>query len=149
MSTTFRLSQGPGRSIILANALTFISALPESKDWRITIDRYRKPRTDRQNDYHWAVIVKILSEAMGYEGEDVHEFLCGTHFGWVEKRVPKSPNFPSGIQVVPRRTTTRDEHGQPSKLTTIQFSEFVEFCQRFAASKGIYIPDPEQSWQTN
>lgn len=147
--TSFRLSPGPGRSIILANAISFISELPDSKDWRITIERVRKTRSDEQNRYYWGCIIKTLSDATGYESEDVHEFVCGSFFGWIEKSVPKTPNFPSGVCVKPRRTTTRDDHGKPSTLSTIAFSELVEFCQRFAASKGIYIPDPETTWPQN
>jgi hypothetical protein len=44
---------------------------------------------------------------------------------------------------VPVRTTTRDENGNRDVLNKQQFSDYVAFIQRFAASKGIFIPDPE------
>ena len=89
------------------------------------------------------VCYKILGDAIGYERDEVSEFLCGTYFGWREKRVPKKPSNRDGIESVPVRTTTTDEDGHRSVLTKMQFCEYVAFVQRFAASKGVVIPDPD------
>ena len=35
---------------------------------------------------------------MGYSVEDVHEYMLGRHFGWVDHKVPKTPRNPEGIQ---------------------------------------------------
>lgn len=128
--TSFRLSKGPGRSIILANAIAFISALPESTDWRITIDRVRKTRTNDQNAALWGCAYKALHEATGNDPEDLHTFFLGEWSGWdvidvmgQQRRVPK------------RRS---------SKITTVEFSEFYEFIQRRAAECGYNVPSPNE-----
>lgn len=128
--TSFRLSPGPGRSIILANAISFISELPDSKDWRITIERVRKTRSHEQNAALWGVAYKALHEATGNDPEDLHTFFLGEWSGWdvidvmgQQRRVPK------------RRS---------SKMTTIEFSEFYEFIQRRSAECGYNVPSPNE-----
>jgi len=143
MNKTFRFPVGALRKPIEAHALAFIHDLSAAKAWRVTIEPDTHNRSSQQNRYYFGVIVKLLSDATGYEKDDVHEYLLGSHFGWVEKKVPKSPNFPSGVCVKPRRTTTEDDEGNHKLLDKMEFAEFVEFCQRFGASKGIHIPDAE------
>lgn len=143
MNKTFRLPVGALRKPIEAHALAFIHDLSAAKAWRVTIEPDTHNRSSQQNRYYFGVIIKLLSDATGYEGSDVHELLCGEYWGWKEKRVPRSPNFPSGVCVTPRRSTTHDEDGKHKTLSKMEFAEFVEFCQRFGASKGIMIPDPE------
>jgi hypothetical protein len=143
VNKTFRLPVGALRKTIESHAIDFIHGLSAAKAWRVTIEPDTNIRSHRQNRYHFGVVVKMLSDFTGYETKDIHEFLCGEHWGWKEKRVPRSPNFPSGVCVIPVRTTTHDEDGNSDTLDKKRFYEFVEFCQRFGASKGIVIPDPE------
>lgn len=139
----FRLPKGHLRGRIEENLVAFVRQLPAGREWVVTIKQATRKRSDEQNRYHFGVIVKTLCDATGYEKHDVHELLCGEFFGWVEKRVPRSPNFPSGVCSKPRRTTTTNEEGREAFLDKVEFMEFVAFCQRFAATKGIFIPDPE------
>jgi hypothetical protein len=97
-----------------------------------------KKRSNLQCRYLNGVVYKMLSDATGYERDDISEYLCGTFFGWKDKRVPGKR-----IVQVPIRTTTRDADGNTSILTTQEFSEYVEFAQRFGARYNIIIPDPE------
>lgn len=130
MKTTFRLSNGPGRGIILANVISFISELPDAKEWRITIERFRKRRSNDQNAALWGVAYKALSDATGNDPDDLHQFFLGEWSGWdvidvmgQQRRVPK------------RRS---------SKLTTAEFSDFYEFIQRRAAECGYNVPSPNE-----
>lgn len=140
---TFVLQKGP-RARALQLAQTALAGLDLEQAWKITAEPVKNARSLSQNAYLWAVPYKLISEATGYETEEVHEYLLGRHFGWVDKRVPKTPRNPSGVESVPVRTTTTDQHGKRSVLTPDEFSAYVDFIQRFAAQKlSIVVPDPD------
>lgn len=140
---TFNLPKGQ-RSRALQLATAALAALDEAQAWKVTAEPVRHTRSLSQNAYLWAVPYKLISEATGYEVEEVHEYLLGRHFGWKDKRVPKTPRNPSGVESVPMRTTTTDEHGKRSVLSAQEFSDYVDFIQRFAAMKlSLVIPDPD------
>jgi len=122
------------------NCIAHIRALPPSKSWRIEIKPYAKPRTSPQCRYLNGVAYKIIGDELGFERNDVSEFLCGEYFGWTSvKRM-------AGYENVPRRTTTTDENGARCVLSRKEFADYVAFVQRWAMSnKGIYIPDPNES----
>lgn len=130
------------RSLQLAQ--TVLQSLDELVAWKVLAEPVKYERSLAQNAYLWAVPNKMISQATGYEAEEVHEYLCGQHWGWKDKRVPKTPRNRSGIESVPMRTTTRNEGGKRSVLTTTEFADYVAFVQRFAAQKlGLAIPDPD------
>jgi hypothetical protein len=121
----------------------FLMRLPQDKAWRVSVREQRRTRTTAQNAYLHGVCYLTIANAIGYEPEEVAEYLCGTYFGWTDKRVPKTPRNPEGWASVPVRTTTRDENGNRDVLDKQKFSDYVAFIQRFAAGKGIFIADPE------
>jgi len=139
----FVLPKGP-RARALELAAKALAALDVEQAWHVTMEPVRHTRSLSQNAYLWAVPYKLISEATGYEVEEVHEYLLGRHFGWKDKRVPKTPRNPQGVESVPMRTTTTDEHGKRSVLSAEEFSAYVDFIQRFAATKlSLVIPDPD------
>jgi len=121
--------------------LAFVQAQPlplevECKPWK-------KTRSNAQNALLFGVIYPPIAEAMGYEvdGDNgIHAFMCGTHFGWVDRKVPKTPNNPQGVASFPRRTTTRNEDGKRNILSAADFSKFLETVDRIAAKAGIFVP---------
>lgn len=123
-----------------------LASLPMEKAWRVEWCEHKLSRSDAQNRYWHGVIVKTLANEVGYEPDEVHEFMCGSWFGWKDKRVPKTPRNPEGISSVPIRTTTRDADGKRSVLSKTEFMDLVDFAQRFAAARGIYIPDPDPNY---
>jgi hypothetical protein len=141
--TEFVLPKGRSPRM-LENAQIALSRLDPSEAWRITAEPVKAQRSHSQNAYLWAVPYKLISEVTGYEVEEVHEYMLGRFFGWKDKKVPKTPRNPSGVESVPVRTTTTDEHGKRSVLSVDAFSEYVAFIQRFGAMKlGLVIPDPD------
>jgi hypothetical protein len=139
----FTLPRG-SRKRALALAAGILASLDELVAWKVTVEPVRHTRSLSQNAYLWAVPYKMLAEHTGYEPEELHEYFCGCVFGWKDKRVPKTPRNPEGIESVPVRTTTTDEQGKRSVLSAQAFSEFVAYIQRFAAMKcGIIVPDPD------
>jgi hypothetical protein len=123
-----------------------LTSLDELVAWRVVIEPVVYERTSQQNRYLHGVAYKMISDHTGYEREELHEYFLGTHFGWKTQRVPRKPSNPKGEESRPIRTTTTNETGQRSVLSTKEFWEYVEFLQRFAAQKlQLVIPDPDPS----
>ena len=142
--TTFILRRDTDRNPTIAKVAAFLEALGDRCDWGVTVAPYKRTRSGEQNAYLNGVAYKLLSEATGYERDDISEFMCGAHFGWVDKKVPKTPRNPEGIESKPRRTTTTDENGKRDVLKAGEFSDYIAFVQRFGAQHGVYIPDPNE-----
>ncbi len=104
---------------------------------------WKETRSNEQNNYLFGCCYPPIAEAKGYSVDDVHEWMCGTHFGWVDRPCPKTPRNPEGIESVPFRSTTRNEFGKRSVLTKAEFAKFVDTVQRIAAQAGVFIPDAD------
>ena len=100
---------------------------------------YRKSRSNDQNALLWAMYEPI-AEHMGYDREDVHEWMCGRMWGWKDVKLPKTPRNPEGLASVPVRTTTRDENGKRNVIDAATFAKFVDMVDRIAAQAGVFIP---------
>ena len=119
-------------------------ALAQGFPLYVEAKKYRKPsRSSAQNNLLFGVMYPPIAEAMGYpvDGDNgIHAFMCGTHFGWVDKPVPKTPRNPEGVASFPYRTTTRDENGKRDVLKTDEFNKFIETVERIAAKAGVFLP---------
>lgn len=102
----------------------------------------RPERTPPQLRYLWGVAITMLADHGGYEREDVHEYLCGSHWGWREKRLPGGRT-----EQVPIRTTTVDADGNRDVIDGREFWDYVEFVQRVGARAGVVIPDPDPDYK--
>ena len=100
----------------------------------VTITRPKSIRSLDQNAWIWGVAYPVIAEAIGYdlhEHEDLHYALVAKCFGeHFDKRV--------GAMVPNKRS---------SKLSTKEFSEYMEWLVRFAAIDlgGIVVPLPGES----
>ena len=101
---------------------------------------HKSTRRSEQNRLLFGVVYPPIAEAMGYEVADIHEYMLGVHFGWVDVKVPKTPRNPEGIESRPFRTTTTDETGKRNVLRKDEFSRFLETVERVAAKAGVFIP---------
>ena len=89
-------------------------------------------RSLEQNRYLWGVCYATILEQGdldGWRNEDLHEYFLGEHFGWETlegfgKRRMKPLN-------------------RSSRLTKMEFVDFIDFIHQKAAEMGIVIPDPE------
>lgn len=100
----------------------------------------RPERTPPQLRYLWGVVMKMLAEHGGYEPEEVHTYLCGSHWGWRDRKLPGGR-----MDQVPIRTTTVDADGNRDVIDGEEFWKYVEFAQRVGARAGVVIPDPDPS----
>jgi hypothetical protein len=119
-------------------AAVLLAALP-GRRVKVEVKEYRKDRSSQQCRYLNGVAYKLLSDATGYERNDISEYLCIQFFGGREKRVPGKRTV-----TVPLRTTTTDADGKRSVLATQEFADYVAFVQRFGAQHGVFIPDPSE-----
>ena len=100
----------------------------EGKRVIIEVKQFRKKRSIEQNSYYWAGCVSILSKEFGYEPEEIHMMLREK---FLRIHDEKHPDF-----VIAKSTT---------KLTTIEFVDYIEKIQRWAAIEHqIFIPDPNE-----
>lgn len=136
------------RCLDIERVLHALEELDEGKTWRVSVEEHKAERSNPQNNYYHGVVLERIAAAWGVETEDAHEWLCGTRWGWRDKKVPKTPRSPDGLESVPRRTTTTGFDGKRSVLSKIEFEEFVEFARRFAATKlNLFIPDPDPNYE--
>lgn len=147
LDRAFVIPRTDQRDAAKARVCAYIDRLPDTSLWKVQVSATRPQRSEAQLRYLNGVCYKLIGDAIGYERDEVSEFMCGTFFGWRDKKVPKKPSNPTGLESVPIRTTTTDENGARSVLNKQEFADYLAFVQRFAASKGIHIPDPDQSFE--
>jgi hypothetical protein len=138
MAQTFLLPE-KDRDRIAANMHAFVLSTTPGKKVRVTVEVYRKSRSNQQSRYLNGVAYKLLGEATGYERNDISEYLCLIYFGGKDKKVPGGK-----IVQVPLRTTTTNEQGERDVMNTVDFAAYVDFVQRFGAKHGVYIPNPDE-----
>lgn len=98
---------------------------PRCKFTYKTIIKEKIPRTLKANAYYWVAVVGIPAQHFGYSVEEMHEALK-----WLFLR-----KFEEGKPETVRSTT---------ELSTVEFSEYVEKCRKWAAEEGLVIPDPDE-----
>jgi hypothetical protein len=137
----FFLNKDTMRGTILANLISFVSRLPDTKAWKVEITEHRKSRTQDQNEALFGHAYKILSAETGYTLDELHEAMCKRFFGTVEREIFG--------QVVsrPYRTTTTGPDGKRDVLPWDAFSDFYAMVEQVAAESGIFIPEPDPFWR--
>ncbi len=103
------------------------------KPVEIVIKVQRERRSTKQNAWWWGIAVPLIAHELGYdrhEHDRLHYALVSLCFGTTVDAVTKQeiPNVRS------------------SQLTTVQFSELMDWAVRWAAQEhGIVIPLPDES----
>jgi NinB protein len=125
------------RGIRAQKIATFLSGLPAERAWEVVVRPYSAPRSRSQNAYLWAIYGDILEaggeEMGGWTKDDLHEFFLMNHFGHEVKTLFGKK------RLKPLRRS--------SKLTKVEFVEFVESILRFMAQRGVYIESPEEYFE--
>lgn len=129
------------RELVAARAQRFILDCYPGSELEVVIRKRKRERSNQQNRYLRGVAYKLLSDATGYEPEDISDYLCGAYFGTKEKALPGKR-----VEQVPIRTTTKDEDGKRCVLSKVEFFEYVAWVQRFGARHGVLIPDPDPDY---
>jgi len=123
-----------GGLLRLERPLAYSAHLARLKGKRVevTVRRFREQRSLEQNAWVWGVAYPILAETLGYdmdEREDLHYALVRKCFGThLDPRV--------GVEMPNARS---------SKLSTKEFSDYMEWLVRFAAKEfDCVIPLPNE-----
>ena len=99
--------------------------------YQISVTPIKNNRSDLQNKYYWGCVLPMISQEAGYEDDEMHEVLLAQ---FSTKITIKSTKDKRKRRTVPKRS---------SRMTTAEFSEYVEKVRRFAATfYGINIPNP-------
>ena len=116
----------PGNPVAFRNAFAF----HEGKAVVLTVSRVTKKRSNLQNAYYRGLVVPMIARAMGEDDLDaVHDYLKAEfNFKYIiigDKEIK-----------MPQSTT---------KKTTVEFIEYIERVQRWAAEfLSLYIPSPNE-----
>ena len=100
----------------------------------------RRPRSLGQNAWHWGVALPMIAEAMGYDRHErgdrkTQDDKGSLHYDLVGEW--------GGRHLSPMQTWVNNRRS--SKLTTAEFSDFMEWEARWAAEKHhIYLPMPDE-----
>lgn len=130
----FILHPDATRERVLSNLRAHLQGLPDNLAWLVEIKRYAPKRSDRANRYLWGVVYPAFTDALeGWEANDVHEYLLGEHFGWETLE-----GFGRKRMKPIRRS---------SKLSRLEFAEYVDHCIRIAAGHGLVVPAPEWDYR--
>lgn len=126
---------------VAANAVKAINSLDKTKAWDIEIRPHEKKRTEKQRKSLFGAAYKKLMEEIGLRGarekEQLHEYFCIAYFG-AHETLPNKP----------KRTTTKNEHGEHDEITTKEALDFYAFIQQHAAEEmEIDVPDPDPLWR--
>lgn len=123
-------SDTAGRVKALNRIHGLLVTLSLEKAWRVEVNEAKSRRSDQQNRYLWGVCYPtIMQHLPGWDAEDVHEFCLGEWSGW------------EVIEGFGRKRMKPIRRS--SKLSKVEFMNYVDFIHRTMAERGIVIPDPE------
>jgi hypothetical protein len=99
----------------------------------VTVEPWKKPRTNQQNAYLWGVVYPAIIEGggealKGWNRDDIHEYFLGECFGWETLE---------GFGRKRMRPMRRS-----SALNTQEFGDYLLFIEARCVDMGIVIPEP-------
>jgi hypothetical protein len=117
---------------------SILMSLDIAQGWRLEIFEHKATRSDAQNAYLWGCVYPSILKAggnmlAGWEPEELHEYCLGEHFGW---------EVLSGFGKKKQRPIRRS-----SRLSKLEFMDYIAFIQRRMAEHGIFVPDPDPNWR--
>jgi hypothetical protein len=125
------------RETRIAAIFKFISGLALERGWEIIVKPQQKKRSHSQNNYLWGVVYPTILKSghkhlEGWTDKDLHDYFLELHFG---------------TEVL--HFNGRDHERalkRSSKLSTLEFMDYIGRIQQEMAQLGIFIPDPDPEW---
>lgn len=103
--------------------------------YRIDIVKQHNNRSLSQNSYYWGIVLKMLSDELWYEIDDVHEVM-------LEKFATKKVRLKKDKRVKLIKTIRSKE------MTTIEFEDYLENIRVFASKYlNLIIPLPNDNYE--
>lgn len=105
----------------------------ETMAWQVTVEPFKKPRTNQQNAYLWGVVYPTILEAggealRGWQADDLHEYFLGEIYGW------------ETLEGMGRKRMKPVKRS--SRMSRSDFMNFLEEISQRCANLGIVIPEP-------
>jgi hypothetical protein len=113
----------------------------EGKIIELSLKVWHKKRTNPQNSYYWGVVIELIKNYINDLGNDfdsdtIHELLRSLFLKTTKEIVNKESGEVKTIEYI--QSTT--------KLSTIEFENYIESCKRYAAETfDLYIPDADRA----
>ena len=113
--------------------LRMLQHIPKGKPIAVTVEEWKKPRTNQQSAFLWGVAYPAILEGggealKGWSRDDIHEYMTGEFGGW---------EVLEGFGRKRMRPVLRS-----SRMTKEQFSEYLDWLGAKCADMGIVIPEP-------
>ena len=126
-----RTSRGPQ----IERVCKVLSKLSLERTWVVSLREYHKRRSTQQNAYLWGIVYPAILKAggetlRGWTADEIHEYCLGEFSGW---------EIVEGFGVRRRRPLKRS-----ARMTTAEFTSYIEFIQHRMAEHGIYVPSPNE-----
>lgn len=111
----------------------YIKALPD-QPIQLVLQRRKSQRSLDQNAWVFGIAYPIIAEALGYDAHEIEDL----HYALVAKWGGEHFDKRLGAMVPNKRS---------SKLSTTEYSDYMEWLVRFAATElgGIVVPLPGES----
>lgn len=134
-TSNFTLYRGIGREKLIDRIGRFLRSLSIEQAWEVEVKKHVKRRSNGQNAFLWGVVYPTILEKggpdlAGWTADDLHEFFLGQHFGTEEITL---------YGRLHERALRRS-----SKLSTVEFMDYVASIQRFMSERGVYVADPNE-----
>ena len=128
MRTIFRGSVNKGQLVMGADYIDTLAML-EGQDIDLTIEKHRNNRSTRQNKYFYGVIVKMLSDELGYTKDEMADIVKGKFL---------SEEIKVGNDII-RYTKSS------TLLNTLDFESLMTDIREWASAElNIFLPLPNQ-----
>ena len=110
----------------------------------------RKSKTNRQVRTHFGLLIKTTIAKTNKTGIDTSDFLKLIVRDDLPSGVGLNENFLNQLFYVV--CPTYDKDGQRvtlSQMTSAEASSWLKRCRNLLASRGIFIPEPDENWKEN
>jgi len=102
-----------------------IKAIETAKEgYECIIRKIKKQRSLNQNSYYWGIVIKIMSQELGYTDNEMHQVFASEFLMYINR--------------------DRKFIKSTTELSTIEFENYLENCRRLASENGIFIPLPNE-----
>lgn len=133
----FILWKDQPREARIASITKFLAGLALNRAWEIVVKPHQKRRSQSQNAYLWGAVYPVILQRggntlAGWTADDLHEYFLGSHFG------TEVLNFNGRDYERPLKRS--------SKLSTLEFMDYIAHIQLKMAEIGIFIPDPDPNY---
>jgi IS30 family transposase len=107
----------------------------------VTIEKEVKRRSNKQNAWLWGCAYEVMLADSGYEQNELKQAKEDLHYSLVAKCFGAHYD---------ERLKTDVPNARSSRLSTEEFSHYMEWLQRHAAQEWhVVIPDPNEEWMFN